>query len=218
MTNKIYVQWRLPSEDYPGRSDDSSLTVEGTKVLAVCNDLQEEYQLSGEPVRDGSGFTSKWPLDPTDRGLVDQLCQKAFGVGLELFNFSSNPRSRPMFAKIDRCDLCRVPEKDKKKSRGTMYIHCEMEHLFVCAECDPWAYAQARGPEGQKNALAFCGRREAHRLAQVLEVEDFLAGLSTEDDVALAQVGNGVWEVVGLLRPPDIYFPNIGGIFKWPRF
>ena len=118
-----------------------------------------------------------------------------------------------MFAKIDRCDLCRVPEKlvrlvlwdrrmDKKKSRGTMYIHCEMEHLFVCAECDPWAYA----------------RREAHRLAQILEVEDFLAGLSAEDDVTLAQVGNGVWEVVGLLRPPDIYFPNIGGIFKWPRF
>lgn len=75
----MIFKWRVLNEDYEGRSDDSSLEIKDDRVVATCNGESEEYPLvKGETVL-REGLKPKWPLDPTDRVLVDELTQQVFG-------------------------------------------------------------------------------------------------------------------------------------------
>lgn len=75
----MIFKWRVLNEDYEGRSDDSSLEVKDDRVVATCNGESEEYSLvKGETVlRDD--LQLRWPVDPTDKVVVDELTQKVFG-------------------------------------------------------------------------------------------------------------------------------------------
>lgn len=82
MQQQLRIEWRTVNEDYEGCSDDSSITIKGREVVARCNGVKETYELSGDPVKDGSDFESDWALDPTFPEQVNEVCLEAFGVSL----------------------------------------------------------------------------------------------------------------------------------------
>lgn len=74
----MLFQWRLVNEDYEGRSDDSSLEVDGEAVVATCNGEGTRYPLvPGDTVF--TDFKPEWPVDPTDKTQVDELTRTIFG-------------------------------------------------------------------------------------------------------------------------------------------
>ena len=80
---KATIRWSNLSEDYENVAVVSKVRVDGRQVFVDCGGLGEvEYELAGEPVKDGEDFDREWPIDPGDRRLVDEWCLDALGVGL----------------------------------------------------------------------------------------------------------------------------------------
>lgn len=80
MSDKERVVWSTPSEDYKGQSDTSSLVLDKDRVTATCNDWSKVYQVQKTAFGPTGWSSPDYALDPADRELVSELCEKAFGV------------------------------------------------------------------------------------------------------------------------------------------